>query len=111
MSDYDNLKKMLEDAREIKAGLSVGIERINEMFETFEDMNSDCDDELEEIDDTIESLREDLIDGEGDEDEINKDIESLIQKRKLVEEAVDLLDELQSEFTEIAEIADTINIG
>jgi chromosome segregation ATPase len=111
MSDYEKLKKILEETKSIKDNLLQNVTKINEMYEIFENMNNDCDEELDEIDDAIEGLKEDIIDGEGDNDDINKEIEELLEKRKLIEEAVDLLDELDKVFLEISDSVEGLNIG
>ena len=111
MNDYEKLKSILQDVKNAKTELQESINKINGLFETFEDMNYDCDEELEEIDERIEELQDDLDDGEGDGAEINKEIEGLKNQRSLVEEAVDILEELEEAFEDISEICDELDLG
>jgi len=111
MNDFDKLKSLLSEVRAAKTGLEKEIAKVNELYETFEDMNFDCDEELEEIDERLEELQDDLDDGEGDEKEINSEIETLKKNRVMVEEAVDILEQLQEVFESIAEINDELDIG
>lgn len=111
MNDYEKLKGLLEEVKIAKAGLEEKIDKINTLYQTFEDMNFDCDEEIEEIDEEIEELQDSLDEGEGDQTEIKKEIEELKKNRVLVEEAVDILEELNEEFENIAEINDELDIG
>jgi len=111
MNDFEKLKNLLSEVKAVRTGLEKDIAKINELYETFEDMNFDCDEELEEIDERLEELQDDLDDGEGDEKEINSEIETLKKNRVMVEEAVEILEELHEEFESIAEINDELEIG
>jgi len=111
MNDYEKLKSLLEEVKTAKTGLEEKINKVNELYQTFEDMNFDCDEELEEIDEEIEELQDSIDEGDGDEADLKKQIEELKKNRLLVEEAVDVLEQLNEEFENIAEINDELDIG
>lgn len=111
MSDFEKLKKLLEDVTEMRKNAEDFVKKANEFYETFEQMDSDCDIELDEIDAEMEQLQEDLEDDEVSSDDIEQEIRELKVDRELVVEAADLLDKLKTEFEALNDIIDELEIN
>jgi predicted nuclease with TOPRIM domain len=110
MSDFEKLKKLLEDVTEMRKSTENFVKRANEYYEIFVQMDSDCDIELDEIDAEMEQLQEDLEDEEVSSEDIEQEIKELRTDRELVVEAADLLDRLKTEFEALNDKIDELEI-
>lgn len=111
MSDFDKLKKLLEDVTEMRKTAEDFVKKANEYYEMFEQMDSDCDIELDEIDAEMEQLHEDLEDDEVSSEDIEQEIRELKVDREMVVEAADLLDKLKAEFEALNDVIDELEIN
>lgn len=111
MNDYEKLKKLLNDVRNLREDIEISVKKAGDMFELFDEMNEDCDAELEDIDAGIDDLLEVISEGAEDKDKLELQIKELKEKRRLVEEAVDLFDEVSGEFELISDTCTRINVG
>jgi len=110
MNDYEKLKKLLDDVRKLREEFQISAIKAGDMYEIFEEMNSDCNEEMEEIDERLEELSDEIEDG-GEVTRLEKEIKELKEKRVLLEEAVDVLDQISDDFRVISAVCENINIG
>jgi len=111
MNDYEKLKKLLSDVRRLREDIEVSVKKAGDMFELFDEMNEDCDAELEDIDAGIDELSDEISEGAKDKEKLELQIKELKDKRRLIEEAVDLFDEISGEFELISDTCTGISVG
>ncbi len=110
MNDYDKLKNLLKDVRKLRAEIEESTKKANDLFVMFDTMNNDCDVELDEIDERIEEILDER-DETPESRKLDTEMKKLKEKRVLVEQAVDLLDEIGVEFEKIAQSCEDISVG
>ncbi|MDY0017266.1 MAG: hypothetical protein RBS89_05460 [Candidatus Delongbacteria bacterium] len=111
MNDYEKLKKLLSDVRKLREDIEISVKKAGDMFELFDEMNEDCDAELEDIDAGIDELSDEISEGAKDKEKLELQIKELKGKRRLIEEAVDLFDEISGEFELISDTCTGISVG